>query len=51
MAQLPALNELNDATNTVAQQKTDLEDLNKAIKQLPGAPSGTATPTLTIATG
>lgn len=51
MATLPALNELNDATNTVAQQKTDFEDLNKGIKQIPGAPSGTAVPTLTIASG
>lgn len=51
MSTLPILNELSDATNTVAQQKTNFEDVNRAIKQMPGGPSGVAIPTLTIAAG
>lgn len=46
---LPALNYLSNASRTEGEQKVAFEDLNKGIKQVPGA--GVADQALTIASG
>lgn len=51
MAQLPAAGYIENASRTEGEQKTAFADQLKGIKQIPGAPSGTAVSTLTISSG